>query len=78
MHSLAAVPQELNICNQLRKTLVPKQVQFCREKPSFMEAVKLGALEAINECQFQFRTQRWNCSTLAVKEADIMGECLFT
>ncbi|XP_018006605.1 protein Wnt-4 isoform X2 [Hyalella azteca] len=65
MSSLASVPQHAGICKGLKGTLVPQQVQFCRENPFFMEAVKLGALEAINECQFQFRTQRWNCSALA-------------
>ena len=38
------------------------QIKFCKRNPSFMDSVRLGAARAIDECQFQFRSRRWNCS----------------
>lgn len=52
------------ICDQLAETLDTKQVQFCKKHPGFMMSVQTGASRAIDECKFQFRTRRWNCSTL--------------
>ncbi|EFX72339.1 putative secreted signaling factor WNT4, partial [Daphnia pulex] len=53
-----------SICDQLVETLDTKQVQFCKKHPGFMMSVQTGASRAIDECKFQFRTRRWNCSTL--------------
>ena len=53
-----------SICDQLAETLDAKQVHFCKKHPSFMLSVQTGASRAIDECKFQFRTRRWNCSTL--------------
>lgn len=53
-----------SICDQLADTLDAKQVQFCKKHPGFMVSVQTGASRAIDECKFQFRTRRWNCSTL--------------
>lgn len=40
------------------------QITFCKRNPGFMDSVRMGAAQAIDECQFQFRSTRWNCSTL--------------
>lgn len=44
--------------------LVFLQVQICKRSVEVMDAVRRGAQLAIDECQFQFRNRRWNCSTL--------------
>ena len=45
-------------------TFYPFQVKFCKRNPGFMDSVRLGAVRAIDECQYQFRSRRWNCSSL--------------
>ncbi|XP_045119010.1 LOW QUALITY PROTEIN: protein Wnt-4-like [Portunus trituberculatus] len=57
-------PGSPQVCESFRGSLVRQQVRFCKENPVFMDSVKRGAIWAIDECQFQFRTRRWNCSTL--------------
>ena len=44
--------------------MFPLQVQICKRSVEVMDAVRRGAQLAIDECQFQFRNRRWNCSTL--------------
>lgn len=44
--------------------LVEEQVRVCRRQVEAMEAVKRGAELAVEECQYQFHSRRWNCSTL--------------
>ncbi|CAG0890731.1 unnamed protein product [Darwinula stevensoni] len=53
-----------SICGKLGEALVKRQKNFCLHYPNFMESVIFGAIAAIDECQFQFRSRRWNCSTL--------------
>merc|ERR1712008_215420 len=62
MDSDGASPDKM--CNSMKGSLIKKQVSFCKRNPTFMESVRLGAARAIDECQFQFRSRRWNCSTL--------------
>lgn len=38
------------------------QMDFCKMRPDAMVAVGKGARSAVEECQWQFKTSRWNCS----------------
>ncbi|XP_059491305.1 protein Wnt-16-like isoform X2 [Neocloeon triangulifer] len=40
-----------------------QQVEVCLQQPAVMQAVASGAARGIDECQHQFRNERWNCST---------------
>ncbi|XP_062473116.1 protein Wnt-4-like [Pezoporus occidentalis] len=44
--------------------LVEEQVRLCQREVEAMDAVRRGAELAIEECQHQFHSRRWNCSTL--------------
>lgn len=41
-----------------------KQVRFCLKNQDKMPTVAEGAYHGIEECQFQFRGRRWNCTTI--------------
>lgn len=55
------------ICNRI-PGLVPEQRKLCRSYPDAMAAVGVGANLGLEECRFQFRYNRWNCSV--AKEAE--------
>ncbi|XP_027537366.1 protein Wnt-4-like [Neopelma chrysocephalum] len=44
--------------------LVEEQVRICQRQVEAMDAVKRGAELAVQECQHQFHSRRWNCSIL--------------
>merc|ERR1719273_2447626 len=62
--SLASSSRDPQVCDQMKGSLIKKQVKFCKRNPGFMDSVRLGAVRAIDECQYQFRQRRWNCSSL--------------
>merc|ERR1712106_352056 len=62
--AIASSSRDPEVCDQMKGSLIKKQVKFCKRNPGFMDSVRLGAARAIDECQFQFRSRRWNCSSL--------------
>uniref|UniRef100_A0A914D8N0 Protein Wnt n=2 Tax=Acrobeloides nanus TaxID=290746 RepID=A0A914D8N0_9BILA len=50
------------VCMEL-KGLSPGQARICELFKDHMPAVGQGARQAIEECEYQFRDNRWNCST---------------
>jgi len=62
--AIASSSRDPQVCDQMKGSLIKKQVKFCKRNPGFMDSVRLGAVRAIDECQYQFRQRRWNCSSL--------------
>ncbi|KAF7272922.1 hypothetical protein GWI33_014328 [Rhynchophorus ferrugineus] len=56
-------PGALYMDSSVHATLRRKQRRLARDNAGLLEAIARGANLAINECQYQFRNQRWNCST---------------
>ncbi|XP_045117622.1 protein Wnt-16-like isoform X3 [Portunus trituberculatus] len=52
----------VSICQHL-PGLVQQQVAVCQNHPDAIRSVSDGARLGINECQYQFRNERWNCTT---------------
>nr|ALL53302.1 Wnt4 ligand [Thamnocephalus platyurus] len=68
--SIGAAPT----CDELSGALVGKQLKICRNHPGFMASVRSGAVAAIDECKFQFKARRWNCSSLEdLQEQQLMS-----
>uniref|UniRef100_H2Y6C2 Protein Wnt n=1 Tax=Ciona savignyi TaxID=51511 RepID=H2Y6C2_CIOSA len=61
------------ICGQL-EGLSRNQRALCQRYASHMPYVSEGAGIGINECKWQFRGQRWNCST--VDDSSVFGKVL--
>ncbi|XP_013384141.1 protein Wnt-2b-A isoform X2 [Lingula anatina] len=62
------------ICDNI-PGLVGKQKKLCRTYPDVMISLGEGAKLGVKECQYQFRNQRWNCSTLD-RDASVFGKVM--
>ncbi|KHJ41422.1 wnt family protein [Trichuris suis] len=54
------------LCDQLEE-LSPGQARICELFLDHMPVVGFGVKNAIDECQWQFRYRRWNCSNVSTK-----------
>lgn len=59
------------ICNKI-PGLAPRQRTICQSRPDAIIVIGEGAQMGINECQFQFKNGRWNCSALG--EMTVFGK----
>ena len=55
--------------------LVGRQRQLCRTYPDVMVSIGRGVRLGVNECQYQFRNNRWNCSTLD-RDSTVFGKVM--
>lgn len=62
------------MCNNIAG-LVNYQRQLCRENPDVMVSIGKGAKLGVEECQRQFRDQRWNCSTMP-RDVSVFGKVM--
>lgn len=59
------------ICNKI-PGLAPRQRAICQSRPDAIIIIGEGAQLGINECHYQFRYGRWNCSALG--ERTVFGQ----
>lgn len=69
MYIIGAQP----LCSQLTG-LSQGQRKLCQLYQDHMVYIGEGAKTGINECQYQFRQRRWNCST--VDNASVFGRVM--
>ena len=50
------------VCRRLRH-LRGRRSRICRRQPEVIEQVHRGVALATKECQYQFRNDKWNCTT---------------
>ena len=56
------VHQENETCDEV-PGLVFQQLEVCKKNPESLLCISEGARLGIRECQYQFRNERWNCTT---------------
>jgi len=68
------IVQARAVCSAL-PGLASKQVDVCMRHPNAIYSVSDGAKKAIEQCQYQFRHERWNCSVME-NEQSVFGPTL--
>ena len=52
--------------------LTIEQRYYCQTNPKIFAIINRSLRQAIEECQYQFRNQRWNCSIF--NQSDVFGK----
>lgn len=55
--------QDPNVACRKTQSLFSRKGDFCKSKPQLISTVLMGMNTSAEECQWQFRNRRWNCST---------------
>ena len=55
--------------------LTPEQRYYCQSNPRLFSIIGRSLQRAIEECQYQFRNQRWNCSIF--DQSNVFGRFVF-
>ena len=67
---------ELMSCDMLEGLVLPQQLKMCEENLATMPYVGLGAHQGLVECRYQFKYERWNCSTTPVNQSTAFVDTL--
>lgn len=58
-----SMQQDLNVVCKKTQSFFQRKEDFCKSKPELISTVLGGVKGSVEECQWQFRNRRWNCST---------------
>lgn len=61
MTKLSGKAASADFCNSI-KGLERRQKKVCRQHVEMMGSVMTGAKMSMEECQYQFKGRRWNCT----------------
>jgi hypothetical protein len=62
------------MCNNVVR-LVGTQRTLCRENPEVMTSIGRGAKQGLEQCQKQFKHDRWNCLTID-EDSSVFGKLM--
>jgi hypothetical protein len=54
--------------------LTVEQRYYCQTNPKIFSIISRSLRQAVEECQYQFRNQRWNCSIF--NQSDVFGKLI--
>lgn len=58
-----SLQQDPNIVCKKTQSFFQRTADFCKSKPKLVSTFLAGMKTSVDECQWQFRNRRWNCTT---------------